>query len=112
MTEARLRIREYWGLPCGQIITGLPRYAYCDVLGHRASCQACTECQDFNPIVVQKNGRIERPRGVSFRREDGQPGTITKITFAEGIIPSKEVTDRIMYGQLTTRLEDGGYLTL
>ena len=112
MTEAKLRVREYWNLPCGQVITGLPRYAIQDVMGHRASCQTCTECKDFNMIVVRKNGHIERPRGASFRRENGQPGTMTKIVFEEGAIPLKETTDRLAFGQLVHHGEDGGYLAL
>ena len=112
MADAALRVREYWHLPCSQVITGMTRYAIGDVINHQRACPTCAACKDLNPIVVQKNGRIERPRGESFRREDGQAGTITRITFVDGLIPSRGATDRIMFGQLVRHNDDGGYNTL
>jgi hypothetical protein len=112
MAEARARVRMYFGLPCGQVITGMVRHATGDTLAHRAACPTCAECKDYNDIVVNKNGRIDRPRGESFRRENGQMGTITRITFVDGLIPSRAATDRIMFEALTRHEADGGYWTI
>jgi hypothetical protein len=104
--------RVVFDMPCGIMITGLPRQALADSGHHRGRCKLCIGVKDLNAINVYDDVLVKREFPSERRDARGERNIINRIMFHSGSIPCRTILEQIISGDIAKDKIQSGVLRL